>query len=67
MVQDGEPSVIQDAQFEIASVLMESAIWLTKYGARVAGKGNVRYEIKSTVRLYLIVHYFLCDTKAVYF
>ena len=41
LVQDGPPSVIQDAQFEIASVLMETAIWLIKYGARIAGKEDI--------------------------
>ena len=41
LVQDGPPSVIQDAQFEIASVLMEAAIWLIKYGARIAGKEDI--------------------------
>ena len=41
LLQDGPPSVIQDAQFEIASVLMETAIWLIKYGARIAGKEDI--------------------------
>jgi len=41
LVQDGTPSVVQDAQFEVASILMESAIWLIKYGARVSAKEEI--------------------------
>merc|ERR1712062_271959 len=41
LVQDGTPSVVQDAQFELASVLMETAIWLLKYGSRVAATEEI--------------------------
>jgi len=41
LVQDGTPSVVQDAQFEVASVLMETAIWLIKYGARIAATEEI--------------------------
>ena len=41
LVQDGTPSIVQDAQFELASILMETAIWLIKYGARIAAKEDI--------------------------
>lgn len=41
LVLDGKPVVHQDAQFDICSILMEIAIWLTKYGSRVAAKSEI--------------------------
>lgn len=41
LVMDGKPVVHQDCQFDVCSILMEVAIWLTKYGARVAAKSEI--------------------------
>jgi len=41
---DGKPVVHQDAQFDICSILLEVAIWLTKYGSRVAAKSEITEE-----------------------
>jgi hypothetical protein len=49
LVQDGAPSVVQDAQFELASILMETAIWLIKYGARIAAKEDINETDAKTV------------------
>jgi len=38
LVMDGKPEVHQDAQFELVSMMLEVAIWTTKYGARVSAK-----------------------------
>ena len=38
---DGKPEVHQDAQFELASMMLEVAIWLSKYGARVSAKESI--------------------------
>ena len=57
LVQDGPPSVIQDAQFEIASVLMETAIWLIKYGARIAGKEDItEADAKIVHKAFSLIH-----------
>ena len=49
MFQDGPPSVVQDAQFELASILMETAIWLIKYGARITAKEDINETDAKTV------------------
>jgi len=44
LVLDGSPVVHQDAQFDICATLMEIAIWLSKFGSRVASKADITEE-----------------------
>lgn len=41
---DSKPIVHQDAQFDVCSILLEVAIWHSKYGARVAAKSEINEE-----------------------
>ena len=41
---DGKPEVHQDAQFELASMMLEVAIWFSKYGSRVSAKESISEE-----------------------
>lgn len=44
LVMDGKPVVHQDAQFELSSMMLEVAIWITKYGSRVAAKAEISFD-----------------------
>ena len=50
---DGKPEVLQDAQFELASMMLEVAIWTSKYGARVSAKEAISEDdAKEILRLF---------------